>query len=54
MIKLIAQGTIEEKIVELQDSKRELINKILGDDLSVGEFIHSLNENEILELFNYN
>ncbi len=54
VIKLIAQGTIEEKIVELQDSKRELINKILGDDLSVGEFIHSLNENEILELFNYN
>ncbi|WP_026887610.1 DEAD/DEAH box helicase [Clostridium beijerinckii] len=54
VIKLIAQGTIEEKIVELQDSKRELINRILGDDLSVGEFIHSLNENEILELFNYN
>jgi SNF2 family DNA or RNA helicase len=54
VIKLIAKGTIEEKIVELQDSKRELINKILGDDLSVGEFIHSLNESEILDLFNYN
>ena len=51
VIKLISSGTIEEKIVELQDSKRELINKILGDDLSVGAFINTLNENEILDLF---
>lgn len=51
VIKLISSGTIEEKIVELQDSKRELINKILGDDLSVGAFINTLNESEILDLF---
>lgn len=53
VIKLIASGTIEEKIVELQDSKRELISKILGDDLAVGAFINSLSENEILDLFSY-
>ncbi|WP_297423880.1 SNF2 helicase associated domain-containing protein [Clostridium sp.] len=53
VIKLISSDTIEEKIVELQDSKRELINKILSDDLSVGTFINTLNENEILDLFNY-
>ena len=52
VIKLISSGTIEEKIVELQDSKRELINKILGDDLSVGAFINTLKEDEILNLFN--
>ena len=52
VIKLIASGTIEEKIVNLQDSKRELINKILGDDLSVGSFINTLKEDEILDLFN--
>ena len=52
VIKLISSGTIEEKIVELQDSKRELINKILGDDLSVGAFINTLKEDEILKLFN--
>ena len=52
VIKLISSGTIEEKIVELQDSKRELINKILGDDLSVGAFINTLKEDEILDLFN--
>ena len=53
VIKLISAGTIEEKIIELQDSKRELMNKILGDDLSVGAFINTLKEDEILDLFNY-
>lgn len=52
VIKLISTGTIEEKIVELQDTKRELIDKILGDDLSVGSFISSLNEEDIIGLFN--
>ena len=52
VIKLIASGTIEEKILELQDSKRELINQILGDDLAVGSFINNLREDEILDLFN--
>jgi SNF2 family DNA or RNA helicase len=52
VIKLIASGTIEEKIIQLQDSKRELIDKILGEDLSVGAFINTLQEDEILNLFN--
>jgi len=52
VIKLIASGTIEEKIVELQDAKRELINSVLGDDLSSGTFINTLNEQDILNLFN--
>ncbi|GAA0076404.1 DEAD/DEAH box helicase [Clostridium sp. CTA-5] len=52
VIKLISQGTIEEKIVELQDVKRELIDKILSDDLSVGSLISTLKEEEILSLFN--
>lgn len=52
VIKLISSGTIEEKIIQLQDSKRELIDKILGDDLSVGAFINTLQEDEILNLFN--
>ena len=52
VIKLIASGTIEEKIVELQDTKRELINSVLGDDLSSGTFINTLQEQDILNLFN--
>ena len=52
VIKLIASGPIEEKIVELQDTKRELINSVLGDDLSSGTFINTLQEQDILNLFN--
>jgi len=51
VIKLIARGTIEEKIVDLQDSKRELISRILGDDLS-SNTINTLSQEDILELFN--
>ena len=51
VIKLIAKGTIEEKIVDLQDTKRELISKILGDDLSADN-INTLSEEDILSLFN--
>ena len=52
VIKLIASGTVEEKIVELQESKRELIEKILGDEHENTSMINSLSEDEILDLFN--
>lgn len=52
VIKLIAQGTIEEKIIQLQDNKRKLIDEILGDDLNIGSFISTLNDEEIINLFN--
>lgn len=48
VFKLISKGTIEEKIVELQDRKKELINAVVQD----GEaFISKLSEEEIMELF---
>ena len=52
VIKLIASGTIEEKIIDLQNSKRELIDKVLSDDLSTDVFVNKLNDEEILQLFN--
>lgn len=52
VIKLIASGTIEEKIIDLQNSKRELIDKVLSDDLSADVFVNKLNDDEILQLFN--
>lgn len=52
VIKLISNDTIEEKILELQNSKRELIDKVLSNDLSSDAFLKSLNEDEILDLFN--
>ena len=46
VIKLIAKNTIEEKIVELQDEKRKLIEKIIDNDIE-GSNINSLSEEDI-------
>jgi SNF2 family DNA or RNA helicase len=46
--KLLAEGTIEEKIIQLQERKRDLIGNIIK---SGENFINQLSENEIKELF---
>ena len=51
VIKLIAKGTIEEKIVKLQESKKELINEFINGDLSNGNMLKSLSDKEIIDLF---
>ena len=52
VIKLIAKGTIEEKIVELQAEKKALISKLIdNDDFSKSENLTSLKEDDILRLF---
>ena len=50
VIKLISKNTIEEKIVELQDEKRKLIEKIIDNSENFVN-INSLNEDDILNLF---
>ncbi|SNX53990.1 DEAD/DEAH box helicase [Thermoanaerobacterium sp. RBIITD] len=48
VIKLITQGTIEEKIIKLQEKKKEIINSVINP----GEtFITRLSEEEVKELF---
>lgn len=51
VIKLIAKGTIEEKIIALQDEKKKLIDNILGQGLSGNEGLYSLSEDQIVQLF---
>ena len=46
--KLIARGTVEEKILKLQERKREVIQGVLGDDASV---MDKLTWEEIQSLF---
>ena len=50
VIKLISKNTIEEKIVELQDEKRKLIEKIIDNSEDFVN-INNLNEDDILNLF---
>lgn len=52
VIKLIAKGTIEEKIIKLQENKNELIEQFINGDLSNGNILKTLSDDEIIDLFN--
>ncbi|MNI73070.1 hypothetical protein D3C73_1290490 [compost metagenome] len=47
VIRLVAQGTVEEKMFELQQKKKMLIDEVVK---SGGESLTSLTEQEIREL----
>ena len=51
VIKLIAEETIEERILDLQKQKRELISKVVGEERDLGENIKNLEEEDLLSLF---
>ena len=51
VIKLIAKGTIEEKIIKLQESKNNLIEEFINGDLSNQNALRSLSDKEIIDLF---
>lgn len=51
VVKLIARGTIEEKIIKLQDEKKRLIDNLIGDGLSGNSGITSMSEEDIINLF---
>ena len=51
VIKLIAKGSIEEKIIRLQESKKEIINEIMSGNYTNGGFLSSLSSEEVKELF---
>ncbi|WP_347501435.1 DEAD/DEAH box helicase [Clostridium sp. MF28] len=51
VFKLISEGTIEERIINLQESKKELINGILESDYKSENTLGSLSKEELIELF---
>lgn len=51
VIKIIARGTIEEKVIALQEEKKKLILELMGDESSSGEIINSFTEEDLLGLF---
>lgn len=52
VIKMIAEGSIEEKIIKLQDEKKKLIDEILSGDIEVNNNKSSLSDEEIRDLLN--
>ena len=51
VIKLISKDTIEEKILKLQEEKKELIRKIIDGNTLNGDIINNITEEELLSLF---
>jgi SNF2 family DNA or RNA helicase len=51
VIKLVSKGTIEEKIVLLQEDKKELINSIITGELQKGNLINKLSNQDLMQLF---
>jgi SNF2 family DNA or RNA helicase len=51
VIKLITKGTIEEKILALQQRKKDLISQLMDEGLSKGKGITALTEEELMSLF---
>lgn len=51
VIKIVAKGTIEEKIIKLQEEKKNLISQLMGDELSSGEGLAKLSEEDVINLF---
>ena len=49
IIKMITKDSIEEKILELQNKKKDLFNKVVSDD---GNILTKLTNEELLSLFN--
>jgi SNF2 family DNA or RNA helicase len=51
VIRLVAKGTIEEKIILLQEDKKELINDILTGELQNSSLLSSLSKDDLMQLF---
>ncbi len=51
VIKIVAKGTIEEKIIYLQEEKKKLIGSLMDDESFKGEGFAALTEEDIIGLF---
>ena len=53
VIKLICKGTIEEKILRLQEKKKILSDKMIEEDMAESEYLKNLSEQDIRDLLAY-
>lgn len=53
VIKLVAKGTIEEKIILLQENKKDLIDSVITGELTNSDGLGKLTKEELLEIFRF-
>ncbi len=51
VFKLISEGTVEDKILNLQEKKKQLIKDVLDSDYKQDNILGSLSKEELIELF---
>jgi len=51
VIKLIAKDTVEERVINLQESKKELIEDIINSNLDNSTTLKNLSKDDIIDLF---
>lgn len=51
VFKLISEGTVEDKIINLQEKKKQLIKDVLDNDYKQDNVLGSLSKEELMELF---
>ena len=51
VIKLIAKGTAEERVINLQETKKELIEDIINGNLDNSSTLKNLSKDDIIDLF---
>ena len=51
VIKLISKNTVEEQVLSLQESKKELINDIINSNLDKSTSLKGLSKSDIIDLF---
>ena len=53
VIKLVARGTIEEKIVKLQKDKERLIEKVIDEGSSSENLLQELDSKKLMEMLEF-
>ena len=51
VIKLISKDTVEEKVIEMQEIKKDLIEDIINSNLESSTALKKLSRDEIIDLF---
>ena len=51
VIKLIAKGTVEERVIALQENKKDLIEEIINENLDSSLSLRNLSKDELIDLF---
>ena len=51
VIKLISKDTVEEKVIALQENKKELIEDIINSNLESSTSLKKLSREDIIDLF---